>query len=412
MNLPQRLVVGWIAGAAAVGYGAWWLFTQKPEPKAAEKPAPAANVTKVVKEDDLNTIVLGEEAIQRLGLTTGTVEKKPTRRMRVYGGEVIVPVGKAIPVTAPIGGVLKSPDGGMPAVGKKVKNGQTVMQLLPILTPDGRANLSASLVDAEGQVNNARTQVELARIALERSKRVLKEGAGSQRIVDESQAAFDLATKTLEAVTNRQAVLKKVVGDVEAGTAAPIPITAPEDGLLRNLSALPGQTVPGGGALFEVVDLSTVWLRVPIPVGDWDGLLRDAPIEVGPLAMRSTTKPIPAKPVAAPPSANPLAATMDLYFELPNAGKALIPGQRLGAAIPLNDTAEAMTVPWSAVVFDIHGGTWVYVEMAPRTYLRRRVSVNHTHGADAVLAGGLAAGTKVVVAGVQELFSAETGFVK
>jgi membrane fusion protein, heavy metal efflux system len=287
-----------------------------------------------------------------------------------------------------------------------------VLQLLPILTPDGRANLAAALVDAEGQVNNASTNVELAGIALERAKRVLKEGAGSQRLVDEAQAAFDLANKTKEAVAARQLVLKKAVGDIDAGTAAPIAVTAPEDGLLRALSALPGQTVPAGAALFEVVDLSTVWLRVPVPVGDREGLLPDASIEVVPLAAKSNAKPIPAKPVAAPPSANPLANTVDLWFELPNKAEAFVPGQRLGAGIPLNESAEAPTVPWAAIVYDIHGGTWVYVETAPRTYVRKRVSVNHTHHGEAVLAGGPAPGTKVVVAGVQELFGAETGFVK
>jgi multidrug efflux pump subunit AcrA (membrane-fusion protein) len=116
--------------------------------------------------------------------------------------------------------------------------------------------------------------------------------------------------------------------------------------------------------------------------------------------------------VAAPPSANPLAATVDLFYELPNADGKLSPGQRLGASVPLADAAEGLTVPWSAVVFDIHGGTWVYAESGPRSYVRRRVAVSHTSGADAVLAGGPPAGTRVVAEGAQELFGAETGFVK
>jgi hypothetical protein len=63
-------------------------------------------------------------------------------------------------------------------------------------------------------------------------------------------------------------------------------------------------------------------------------------------------------------------------------------------------------------VFDVHGGTWVYERIAPRQYARRRVVVSHTVGADAALASGPAVGTPVVTAGVQELFGAETGFVK
>ena len=116
--------------------------------------------------------------------------------------------------------------------------------------------------------------------------------------------------------------------------------------------------------------------------------------------------------MAAPPSANPLAATVDAFYELPNADGKLTPGQRLGVTIPLADARESLTVPWTAVVFDVQGGTWVYAQTAPRTYARRRVVVGYTAGADAVLAAGPPAGTKVVALGAQELFGAETGFVK
>lgn len=401
-----------LALAAAVGAGAWWLVTNKSAVPKPEKPPPAATVAKVVKEDDLNTVAVSGEAEKRIGLKVGEVVTKSARRARVYGGEVTVPVGHAIPVAAPLGGTLKAPAGGVPKAGQAVKAGQPVFQLLPLLTPDGRATLSASLADADGLVENAKTQVELARIALDRARGVQKEGAGSQRQVDEAQAAFDLATKTLAAATARRGILARVVGDVDAGTAAPIPVDAPEGGILRTVTALPGQTVPGGAARFEVVDLSTVWVRVPVPVGDLDALDRTGPAQVGKLSAPPGTPVTPAKPVAAPPSANPLSATVDLVYELPNAGGGLIPGQRLGVTVPLTDAAESPTVPWSAVVFDVHGGTWVFEQTAPRTFVRRRVVVRSTAGPDAVLATGPAAGTKVVTEGVQQLFGAETGFIK
>jgi membrane fusion protein, heavy metal efflux system len=398
--------------AAAVGAGAWWLVTYKPEAPTADKPSPPAGVGKVVKEDELNVVTLTEEAEKRIGLTVTTVEKKAVRRVRVYGGEVAVPVGRTILVAAPLTGVLKAPSGGIVKAGQPVKAGQAVFQLTPLLTPDGRATLSASLADADGQVNNAKAQAELGRIALERTRRVLKEGAGSQRQVDEAQAAYDVSSKTLDAATARHAVLKKVVGDAESGTAAPITIESPEPGILRAVSALPGQTVPSGAALFEVIDLSTAWVRVPLPVGDLDTVARTAPASVGKLSDPPGTRQPTANPVAAPPSANPLSATVDLFYEMPNADGKLFPGQRLGVAIPLADTNEGLAVPWSAVVFDIHGGTWVYELVGPRKYARRRVVVGHTAGADAVLASGPKAGTKVVATGVQQLFGAETGFVK
>jgi multidrug efflux pump subunit AcrA (membrane-fusion protein) len=116
--------------------------------------------------------------------------------------------------------------------------------------------------------------------------------------------------------------------------------------------------------------------------------------------------------VQAPPSANPLSATIDVFYEMPNDDGKLIPGQRLGVTVPLADAKESLTVPWSAVEFDIHGGTWVYEQTGPRRYARRRVVVAYTIRDDAVLSSGPEAGAKVVTAGAQELFGAETGFVK
>lgn len=413
--------------AVAVGFAAWWLVTNKPVVAPADKPTPAASVGKVVKDEDFNTVTLTEEAEKRIGLTVAAVERKSSRRKRVYGGEIAVPAGRSILVAAPLSGTLRAPAAGEIKAGQSIKAGSSVFHLTPLLTPDARANLSASLAEAEGQVNNAKTQLNLTKIALERAKRVLKEGAGSQRQVDEADAANNLAVKTLDAAISRQEVLKKVVGDAEAGTVATISIEAPENGILRTISALPGQTVPAGAALFEVIDLSVVWVRVPLPVGDMDAIDRATSVDVAPLtasfrlhpsssspsqANAKTLLSPTARPVVAPPSANPVSATVDLFYEMPNRDGKLIPGQRLGVWVPLLGTGNSLTVPWSAVVFDIHGGTWVYEQIGTRKYTRRRVDVAYTLGADAVLASGPSAGANVVTAGVQELLGVETGFVK
>ena len=414
MSRLQRIATAalTLALAALVGAGAWWLVTNKLTATKADKPSGPATVAKVVKEDDLNTVVLTEEAEKRIGLKLAAVESKAVRRVRVYGGEVTVPVGRTILVAAPLGGTLKAPPGGVPPAGSAVMAGGPIFELTPLLTPDGRATLTAALADANGQVNTAKASFDLTDIAVKRAERVLKEGAGSQRQVDEARAAFDVAKRTLDAAIARQAILNKVVGDAEGGTAAPIQIAAPQGGVLRVVSALPGQTIPLGAALFEVVDLSTLWVRVPLPVGDIDGIDRTEPVQVGKLSAPPGTRLPSAKPVAAPPSANPLAATVDVFYELPNADGKLTPGQRLGVTIPLSDAKESLTVPWSAVLFDVNGGTWVYAQTAPHTYARKRVVVRYTAGADAVLATGPAQGANVVAHGGQELFGAETGFIK
>ena len=390
-----------------------WLIAYNPVYTKPPAPPPPAQVAKVVKEDELGTIKLSEDSEKKLGLAVGTVASKPARRVRVYGGDVTIPVGKAVLVSAPLGGLLRLPEGGMAKVGALVKKGQPILTLLPLFSPESATKLATDLAAAEEAVLTAEVSVQALLKPYERAQQLLKERIGSQKELDLAQAAYEGAVQAKKSAVAQRDVLAKVLKESGGGTAAPLTLEAPEDGLLRNVSALPGQSVPAGAALFEVVDLSTVWVRVPLPVGDLDEVSRAEPARVGKPGVAHESKLQTAKPVVAPPSANPLAMTLDLFYELPNPAGTLIPGQRLEVQLPLADSRESLTVPRSAIATDIHGGTWVYEPtVTARTFVRRRVVVAHVLGDDAVLSAGPAAGAKVVVAGAQGLFGAETGFVK
>ena len=58
---------------------------------------------------------------------------------------------------------------------------------------------------------------------------------------------------------------------------------------------------------------------------------------------------------------------------------------------------------------DAQGGTWVYEQTKPHTYVRRRVDLSRVQGDLAILARGPAPGTVVVIEGAAELFGTEFG---
>jgi len=412
MKFAGGVVTG-VLGTVLVGGAGWWLVGAKSNDPAKSAPPPVpATINKPFKEDQAATIVLTAEAEARLAIKTEPVERKSVPRARTFGGEVMVPTGRSVVVSAPLAGTLRPVAGVNVAAGTTVKPGQALFQLLPLLDPVGRANLTASRVEAEGLVLNAVEQLKAANITLERAKKVLDGGAGRQRDVDDAQAGVELAKKVLEAATARRDLLKKVTGDAESGTAAAIPVESPQAGLLRVVSALPGQTVPAGAALFEVMDLSTVWVRIPIYVGDAGEVDAARPAQVGPLTARIGNAGRAAMPVPAPPAATPLSGTVDLIYELDNRETKYRPGERLGAVLPLKDPAESLVIPWSAVLFDIHGGAWVYERTGERTYSRRRVAVRHVIDSAAVLDSGPPPGALIVTVGAAELFGTDTGFSK
>ena len=104
--------------------------------------------------------------------------------------------------------------------------------------------------------------------------------------------------------------------------------------------------------------------------GDLDTIATGRPALIHGLGVAPGPSAIAVRPVAAPPSGNPDVATVDLFFQLPNQSRNYRPGQKLGVTLELTGTAEALQIPWSAIVQDIYGGSWVYVRTEPQTFVR------------------------------------------
>jgi hypothetical protein len=64
-------------------------------------------------------------------------------------------------------------------------------------------------------------------------------------------------------------------------------------------------------------------------------------------------------------------------------------------------------VPYSALIYDPKGQTWVYTSPKPRTFVRHKVDVDYIEGNLVVLNDGPAMGTVVASVGVAELYGAE-----
>jgi multidrug efflux pump subunit AcrA (membrane-fusion protein) len=226
-------------------------------------------------------------------------------------------------------------------------------------------------------------------------EQLLRDGAASQRSLEEAQAELGLAQAAARAV-----------GGGRADEA--IPIVSPQDGVLSAVHVGVGQTVSGGAALFQVDAKGTLWIRVPVYSGDLREIAPGRAATVSVLGSAST-ETLVATPTTGPPTANADAASTDLYFVLEGNQSDLRPGQKVAVSLPLTTSQESLVVPWSAVLHDLNGGTWVYENTAPNVYARRRIEVAHVVGGFAVLTKGPAVGAKVVSVGAIEIFGTEFG---
>ncbi|MCA9124115.1 MAG: efflux RND transporter periplasmic adaptor subunit [Planctomycetaceae bacterium] len=391
-----------------------------------EKPVPAkiepAHVEHHVDEQNLNRVTLTERAEERLGIKLVATKLIEIRRRRTVGGEVMLPPGQTITVSAPLAGTLSRPStGDVPVAGSRIEAGRAMFTFKPLLTPERdvltsaeqvgiaqtRVNISTVQIEAERQIESAKIGVEAAQIAYDRAVQLLKNKAGSQRNVDEASAVLRLAQEALTTAETRHAFLSGITLDEQAGELVSREIVSPVTGVLQSLEAAAGETVVSGKLLFSVITTNRVWIRVPVYVGQWRGIDTAEAATIAEFGQPLTANPRTATYVSAPPSANPLATSVDVFYQLDNTDGDLYPGQRLAVTLPLHNRTQSLVVPFRAVLYDIHGGAWVYEQIDEHVYARRRVSVDYVDGEEAILETGPDPGTKVVTDGAVELFGTE-----
>ena len=386
MRLPRLVVLALLP----LGVGC---SSDRATPTKAEAPA---HVEAPRPEAELTTVKLSQEAVKRLGLETAVVKTDTAAATRSLGGEVMVPEGRLVTVTAPVAGTLTVVSGVQP--GARVARADRLMTLAPLASSERDQS-----IEARRAVEAAQAEADTARLRLQRLEQLLKDGAASMRSVEEARAQVQINEAALNAAKERLAAVRQ--GPV--GPQGEIAITAPLDGLIQTISAAPGQTVAASAPLLQIAQVSTLWVRVPVFAGDVDEIDATQPAAVTRLG--ATDAPKRARLVTAPLRADPSAASVDLYYELPGSGLALRPGERVMVEVPLKGTERGLVVPEASVLYDIHGDAWVYEDLGGNAYARRRVQIARHAGDRAVVARGITEGARVVTAGAAELFGTEFG---
>lgn len=73
----------------------------------------------------------------------------------------------------------------------------------------------------------------------------------------------------------------------------------------------------------------------------------------------------------------------------------------------VKEQAGQRTVPYSSLIYDPKGKTWVYTNPAPRTFVRQEIEVDRIVGDVVFLKNGPAAGTLIASRAVAELYGTE-----
>jgi hypothetical protein len=96
------------------------------------------------------------------------------------------------------------------------------------------------------------------------------------------------------------------------------------------------------------------------------------------------------------------------YFQVSSADHRFTPGQRVQVRLaqPGNGKPQKV-VPYSAVMYDAQGDTWVFTNPEPLVFVRQAIAIEYIHKDLAVLKEGPPTGTVIVSVGAAELMGVE-----
>jgi RND family efflux transporter MFP subunit len=216
-------------------------------------------------------------------------------------------------------------------IGQHVTKGQVLGRI-------DAAGLQDAFLSARSAVASAQSNYDVAQRNLQRSQTLLQAGAIAQRDLETAQTQATSARAALEDAKSRLATAQKNYQNTN--------ITAPFTGIVSQKIVSAGDVVQPGGALFTVVDPSTMRLVASVP-SDQLGMVR-----VGTDVVFTVTgypgRQFHGTVTRVSPAVDPTTRQVQVIVSVPNPGQTLVAGLYADGRISAR-THTGVVVPTSAV---------------------------------------------------------------
>lgn len=320
------------------------------------------------------TIAFLKEQQWVIPFRVSAAEEQEVRASVRAPAEIVAPDGALVQVSAPVDGIAPAvPNRGAPSVGARVAEGQVLAVLAPTAA-------EASFAEVRGRVQELEHEVE-------RAERLAAAGAIPQRRLEEARRDLGVARAELEALGGATAA------DYTLDLRSPI------GGVVARRDFVPGGRVTAGVPLFTIVDPSTAWLKVQLPVGRVGGVA-DGPARFtveGSEAVFEATRLLSVGSVI-----DPRTRTVPVTYEVRDAAGRLTFGQIAEAAVPLDRIERGVALPEAAVIDD-NGTPVAYVQAGGEEFERRVLTLGPSDGERVIARTGVTPGEMVVVTGAYQV---------
>lgn len=282
-------------------------------------------------------------------------------------------------------------------IGDRVKEGQLLAE---IETPEVDGQLlqaRASLSESRATLIRNKASAELARVNLDRIRRTVERGGGSQQDLDEADAALKVSRATVEVseatIKANEANVKRLE-DLQRFQK----VTAPFSGVVTARNYDPGALIVADNVttreLFHLARIDTLRVFADVPqtyatairVGQATPVFRrEMPGREFQGVVTRTTN-----------SVDPRTRTLRVEVDVPNPYGELFPGMYLQVRFHLDSPPNVIRVPGAAVITRAEGGKIALLD-SQNSLRYRPVKIGRDFGSQVEVVEGLAGGETVVL---------------
>ncbi len=333
----------------------------------------------------------------------------------VYGEVIPMPEAHAV-IIAPMAGRFLPPSNQRPvSPGTWVEPGQLLGYIEPPLSgPAGtahlvnRAEFLSSMARIELELLQSRERMEKAKEDLERAKSLLEKKAKSRREVEAAKLEYTLARSSHETAEKLKESLSAAKKESPEEVFR-VPLISPIRGKVARVDAVSGGVVESNTEIFELIDLSTVWVTAHVHEQDLGYIKKGVTAYV-------TSPAYPRDPfeacsfVSIGTIVDRQSKTLPVIFCVENPGEKLKAGMNVTVHVEMKPEAEVLAVSETAIV-DEEGRSVVFVQPEGESFEKRYVQTGRRDRGWVEIVSGLGEGERVVTQGAYfvNLASAQTG---
>jgi hypothetical protein len=345
--------------------------------KASLAPIAAAPATSAAAADREAPARLGDgglfvpKPVQRqLGLRTVRTVMDDLSATVELNGRVISEPGAGGRIQATQAGTVVPGPRGFPALGTRVRKGEVVAQLRPLVSSLERAGEVADQADLAAQ----------QQVAERRAQRLM-------------QLEGSVPAKEIEAAQIEARALRDRLTARRAGLDVVQPLLAPASGIVGVVHVVAGEVVDGKDILFEIIDPD----RLAVEALSYDPTLparlkgiteHEAQAGDARLALRLTGAGLQLREQALP-----------MQFRIVSASVPVAVGQPVKVLARAAGGDKGVALPKSALSMNNAGETVLWVHTGPERFESRRVAFRALGTDRVAIISGLSAGERVVVSG-------------